>query len=412
LTSPTRTISLVVATATALTAAALFAQGRLDQLRQSIRDSQEKLKRLEGQSRQSTASIAEYRRQATALDTLVADLEGREQRLAAQMIAARATRDSLSDERAILRAQYSAMARALFKHRLLTTSASVLLLPKEHEELALRQRLFERYARVQQDRADRIGSLTASLAVHDSLLRRRQQEQLAVIGEKRSEMERLFDLQRSQTASLGQTAAEQTALKAQIDRQNAEAQQISGMIARLANQDDQKQQAERARRQLADRARQSTPSRTEPERPAVNNRPRADAEPVRPQVRQRSGPVSFTWPTSGRKIVEGYGERTNPETGTVTINPGINIAASSGSSAVASEDGVVSLVSWLPSYGTIVIVEHRDGYRTVYGNLAGASVSRGSSVGSGQRLGTVGGGSLHFEIWRGQTRLDPAAVLR
>jgi murein DD-endopeptidase MepM/ murein hydrolase activator NlpD len=122
--------------------------------------------------------------------------------------------------------------------------------------------------------------------------------------------------------------------------------------------------------------------------------------------------VSFIWPTSGRRIVEGYGERTNPETGTVTLNPGINIAAPSGSLVVASEDGVVSLVSWLPSYGTIVIVEHRDGYRTVYGNLAGALVSRGTSVDAGERIGTVGGGSLHFEIWRGQTRLNPTTVLR
>jgi murein DD-endopeptidase MepM/ murein hydrolase activator NlpD len=79
---------------------------------------------------------------------------------------------------------------------------------------------------------------------------------------------------------------------------------------------------------------------------------------------------------------------------------------------VASEDGVVSLVSWLPSYGTIVIVEHREGYRTVYGNLVGAAVSRGASVDAGQRIGTNGGSSVHFEIWRGQTRLNPATVLR
>jgi murein DD-endopeptidase MepM/ murein hydrolase activator NlpD len=225
-------------------------------------------------------------------------------------------------------------------------------------------------------------------------------------------MERLFELQRRQAASLGKNVEEQGALKTQIDRQNAEATEISQMIARLEKQDT-KLEEEKARRQLAEQARRTTARRTEPETDnAGENRPRAAQETPKPTTSRRSGPVSFTWPTSGRKIVEGYGERTNPATGTVTINPGINIAAASGSAVTASEDGVVSLVSWLPSYGTVVIVEHRDGYRTVYGNLAGASVSRGTSVGGGSRLGTVGGGSLHFEIWRGQTRLNPTTVLR
>ena len=130
----------------------------------------------------------------------------------------------------------------------------------------------------------------------------------------------------------------------------------------------------------------------------------------------RPAPLSFRWPTAGRRIVEAYGERNNPETGTVTINPGINIGATLGSTVTAAEDGTVSLISWLPSYGTIVIVEHRGGYRTVYGNLATATISRGAIVDAGDRIGTVGvtfGGSfLHFEVWKGQTRLNPMTVLK
>ncbi len=137
--------------------------------------------------------------------------------------------------------------------------------------------------------------------------------------------------------------------------------------------------------------------------------------PGKKNVEKKAAPLSFLWPTSGRKIVEGYGERTNPATGIVTVNPGINIAARTGSVVKAAESGRVSLVSWLPSYGTIVIVEHREGYRTVYGNLAAASVQRGATVRAGEKIGTVGimpgGAFLHFEVWRNQTRLDPMTVL-
>jgi murein DD-endopeptidase MepM/ murein hydrolase activator NlpD len=126
-------------------------------------------------------------------------------------------------------------------------------------------------------------------------------------------------------------------------------------------------------------------------------------------------PPALSWPVSGRTIIEPYGERINPQTRTVTLNPGINIAARKGSDVRASAAGKISLVSWLPSYGTFVIVEHRDGYRTVYANLASTTVARGRAVGLGSRLGTVGesarGAFVHFEVWRNQTRLDPRPLL-
>ena len=124
-------------------------------------------------------------------------------------------------------------------------------------------------------------------------------------------------------------------------------------------------------------------------------------------------PIVLAWPVSGRTIVQAYGERVNPATGTVTLNPGINIAATGGSEVRAAAGGKVTLVSWMPSYGTFVIVQHRDGYRTVYANLAKTAVKRGSVVKTGSRLGTIGSRRrfLHFEVWRNQVRLDPATLL-
>ncbi len=112
--------------------------------------------------------------------------------------------------------------------------------------------------------------------------------------------------------------------------------------------------------------------------------------------------------------MQGYGERTNTSTQTITINPGIDIAAGPGAAVKAAERGRVSMVSWLPGYGTFVILEHREGYRTVYANLESASVSRGASIPAGGRIGTVGkseGTFVHFQIWNEHDRLDPVTVL-
>ena len=67
-------------------------------------------------------------------------------------------------------------------------------------------------------------------------------------------------------------------------------------------------------------------------------------------------------------------------------------------------------------YGNCVMINHGNGYYTLYGHLSGYAVSAGEAVGQGQVIGYVGdtgwatGPHLHFEIREGSTKLDPEAV--
>lgn len=65
---------------------------------------------------------------------------------------------------------------------------------------------------------------------------------------------------------------------------------------------------------------------------------------------------------------------------------------------------------------TVIIIEHRNGIRTVYGNVERASVREGQRVEAGETIGTsgetLGGAFVHFELWRGAERLDPTFVVR
>jgi len=89
---------------------------------------------------------------------------------------------------------------------------------------------------------------------------------------------------------------------------------------------------------------------------------------------------------------------------------GIDLAAPEGTKVVSAADGVVIYVN-LDSrncsscgYGNHVIVEHKGGYRTVYGHLSSVSVTTGKKLNSGEKIGEVGntghsfGNHLHFEI--------------
>ncbi len=123
------------------------------------------------------------------------------------------------------------------------------------------------------------------------------------------------------------------------------------------------------------------------------------------------------WPVNGR-IVYNFGRTTLPSGVVVRFN-GIGIGAREGTPVKAVETGRVELVQRLGTYGLTVVVQHGNGYRSLYMQLQGASVVVGQDITRGQVIGTVGGANsdegphLHFEI-RGENSipLDPSDWLK
>ena len=84
---------------------------------------------------------------------------------------------------------------------------------------------------------------------------------------------------------------------------------------------------------------------------------------------------------------------------------GIDIAAFVGDPVTASDNGVVVFAGWSTGgYGYMVMIDHGNGYQTVYGHLSSVAVSCGQSVYQGQYIGAAGstgnstGPHLHFEV--------------
>ncbi|MDX1437666.1 MAG: M23 family metallopeptidase [Anaerolineales bacterium] len=84
---------------------------------------------------------------------------------------------------------------------------------------------------------------------------------------------------------------------------------------------------------------------------------------------------------------------------------GIDLAAGQGDGIVAADSGVVVFSGWATGgYGYMVMVDHGNGYQTVYAHLSQALAGCGASVGQGSRIGLAGstgnstGVHLHFEV--------------
>ena len=120
---------------------------------------------------------------------------------------------------------------------------------------------------------------------------------------------------------------------------------------------------------------------------------------------------SLPWPVSRGKIVSRFGVQQNPALHTVTQNNGIDIDVPSGTYVDAVADGEVSTIWWLPSFGNLVIMNHQNGYRTVYAHLSEIAVNEGDRIRQGEQIGKSGealaGPLLHFEIWKDREKQDP-----
>ena len=126
---------------------------------------------------------------------------------------------------------------------------------------------------------------------------------------------------------------------------------------------------------------------------------------------------SWGWPCpSCTYITSRAGNRYHPIFGDYKYHSGIDIGAAYGAAVTASDSGTVIMASVNGGYGNCIMIDHGNGYYTLYGHLSGYAVSNGQSVSKGQTIGYVGdtgwatGPHLHFEIRQGGTCLDPEAA--
>ena len=128
------------------------------------------------------------------------------------------------------------------------------------------------------------------------------------------------------------------------------------------------------------------------------------------------GSSGFVWPLPcSTRVTSRFGTRTDPFTGASSYHSGIDIDGfgNDGAPVVAAAAGTVITASYDSSYGNYVIIDHGD-TSTVYAHLSGISVSYGETVSQGQTIGAVGatgratGTHLHFEVYVGDSRVDPA----
>jgi len=129
-----------------------------------------------------------------------------------------------------------------------------------------------------------------------------------------------------------------------------------------------------------------------------------------PGGRER-GTGSFLWPVERGRLTSGFGPRGGAH------HDGLDIAAPRGLPVVAAARGEVIYAGRLRGYGNVVIVDHGDGYASVYAHNERNLVHAGDRVRNREQIATVGqsgqasGPHLHFEIRKNNVARDPLRYL-
>lgn len=349
---------------------------KLDTVRGEIKALTEQQRATEGERGEAARSLRE---QELALAAVAKDAHALDDKLAAQQ----QKLDQLDAQRAQLETALESQREALGK---LLRSAYAL---GHDEELKLL---------LQQDD---VAAIARVLAYHHYF----QRAQLERIDRLRGDLEQLADVQRTIRSATAEIAATRDARNAEIQRLEASraehAQFVAGIDAKLKDQGARIAalgKDEAALGQLLEKLRDvfaDIPKQLTGEEPFAASRGR------------------LAWPLQG-KLVRAFGGA--DESG--RKNSGVLLAAKPGSAVRAISHGRVAFADWLRGYGLMIIVDHGDGYLSLYGGNETLLKDVGDWVDAGTAIATSGasGGQktpgLYFELRVKGQPVDPRGWLR
>jgi septal ring factor EnvC (AmiA/AmiB activator) len=324
-----------------------------------------------------------------------------------------------------LKKEYAGMIRFAQRNRNSYDKMMFIFAAKDFNQAYKRIKYLQQFSQYRKKQAGYIENTQQDLNGKIKVLDKTLREKSDLLKEQERERERLGKDRSEQSVVLNNLSKQEKQFKQDINTRKKQQAQIDKAI-RLAIQ----RAIEEARRKAAEEARiaaakAAAEAKAAAARAKAENRP-APAAPA--AVKEKSTNELLTNDAGSAKLAAGFennrGRLPYPVSGTITEhfgvhkvdqasmnNEGVNITASEGAAVRAVFDGEVLGVSLI--YGKYVVILMHGNYFTIYQNLKSASVSKGDKVSTRQTIGVLANSGdiaeLHFEIMRGQTKLNPEA---
>jgi septal ring factor EnvC (AmiA/AmiB activator) len=253
---------------------------------------------------------------------------------------------------------------------------------------------------LQRGQAERIRALTAELQRIDALEQEITDRQAALDRDRKQQQTKLSELEQARKQRAGVLAGLDEQYKDRAGREHAlgrDAKALQNLLAQLraaAARAAREAKAEAARRAASGSRRTTTPTKAIAAMPAL-----------------RVGGLG--WPVTGNLLASYGGKLPDGRR-----SDGVLVAAPAGTTVKAVADGQVVFADWMTGYGMILIIDHGNGYMSLYAHNDGLLRNAGDMVKRGDAVASVGksGGqelpALYFELRHNGEPVDPRGWLQ
>jgi septal ring factor EnvC (AmiA/AmiB activator) len=379
----------------------------LQRLRNEITSFEKKLKDSERRERTTLQRLDDLEEQSKLLAQLLRQLREEEQQLTADIREARSSIGGLERQVNELTSHYAGWVRSVYMNGRVY-DLELLFSSRSLNQLSIRIQYLRRFADQRVLDLEELTTKKSDLERQNQALQAKLASERRLLAEKTREESRLKRTTQERHAMLRQVRKDKKANVQELTKRTQAVQRVEQLIANLIEAErikKEREAEERRKRALAD-ARAPKTSRTLPKLPTPE---------VRPAVPFADRKGRLRWPVTSGRVQARFGNVTHPVLKTVTQNTGIDIATSANSTVYAVADGEVSVLSFIPGFGNVLIINHYDGYRTVYAHLADVFVAENQRVFEGMEIArsgeTVSGSVLHFEIWYEKDKQNPETWL-
>lgn len=398
----------LLAPADALAQSTREAERKLQKLRSELKGVAQERRELDGQRGKATRQLREMDEKVARSGRTLAQTEAALKEQDAALAELEARRAGLDGNLQQQRRELAGLLRGAY--RLGNHAPLKLLLSQDTVADGNRVLAYHRY--LQRERSQRIQVLTRDLEELQTVQ--------AQIAARRQELQATREQQKQQVAALAgdrrqrerAVAALEQQFKDRSEREKALGQDAKALETLLANLRAAAARAEAERRAAARRA---AAEKAAADKAVAEGRTPPRATKVPPVVASAPAPKvgGLGWPLSGNLLARYGGKLPDGRT-----SNGVLIGASAGSTVTAVADGTVVFSDWMTGYGMILIVDHGNGYMSLYAHNdtllkdPGATVKRGDAVAKVGNSGGQGVTALYFELRRNGQPVNPDSWLQ
>lgn len=306
----------------------------------------------------------------------------------------------LQNDLARLKSEYAKMIYYAYKNQDAYSRLMFIFAAKDFEQAFMRLKYLQQYSDYRRKQVELIAKTKKNLDDTVLDLEAKKSNQRVLLTSEQIEKQNLSTEKTEKEQVFSQLQEQEGKLKKDLAKKKKDAEKLQQAIQRVIQKELEKLQKE---------------AETE-------NKPKPEKLVLTPESQQLSNSFlsnksKLPWPVVKGIVSEHFGVHPHPLMKNIDINNnGIDITTSTGSLARSIFDGEVKAVVNMPGSGQFILIRHGE-FLTIYANLKDVYVKVGDKVKTKDNIGSIvfddedSKTVLHFEIWKGQIKLDPESWL-